>query len=219
VVIAGDLVDGVGVYPKQMKELAITNIYEQYQEVARLVEQIPEYIELIIIPGNHDAARKALPQPAIPKKYTESLHETRSIYSLGNPSAVSLHGVELLVYHGRSLDDIAAATPVASFHAPDKAMKLMLQSRHLAPIYGERTPIAPEKQDLIVIERVPDIFHAGHVHVLKYATYRGVLTVNSGAWQEQTEYQKKMGLTPTPGIVPIVNLQTLQIAAIDFTVS
>ncbi len=141
------------------------------------------------------------------------------MYSLGNPCTVSLHEVELLLYHGRSLDDVAAVAPNVSFQTPDKAMKLLLQSRHLAPIYGERTPIAPEKRDFTVIERVPEIFHAGHVHVLKCDTYRGTLIVNSGAWQGQTGYQKKMGLVPTPGIAPIVNLQTMQVATINFTAS
>jgi len=216
VIIAGDLVDGIGVYPKQEEELAIRDIYEQYREVSRLLEQIPDYIEVIIIPGNHDASRKALPQPALPRNYAEPLHEARKIYSLGNPSTVNLHGLELLLYHGRSLDDLVAAVPNVSFQTPDKAMKLLLQCRHLAPIYGQRTPIAPEKRDFMVIERPPDIFHSGHVHIFKYNTYRGVLTVNSGAWQKQTEYQKTMGLNPTPGIVPIVSLQTLQVSPVSF---
>jgi DNA polymerase II small subunit len=216
-VIAGDIVDGIGIYPGQLEGLAITDIYEQYREAAKLLEQVPEYIEIIIIPGNHDASRKALPQPAIPKEYAEPLYEARKIHSLGNPSTISLHGVEVLLFHGRSLDDIAAVAPNVSFDTPDKSMKLLLQGRHLAPIYGERTPIAPEKRDFMVIDRIPDIFHAGHVHVLKCNRYRGTLIVNSGAWQKQTDFQQKMGLVPTPGIVPIVNLQTSKISTIDFT--
>ena len=216
-VIAGDIVDGVGIYPGQMEELTITDIYEQYREAAKLLEQVPEYVEIIIIPGNHDAARKALPQPAIPKEYAEPLYEARKMYSLGSPSTVSLHGVEALLFHGRSLDDVAAVAPNVSFDTPDKSMKLLLQGRHLAPIYGERTPIAPEKRDFMVIDRTPDIFHAGHVHVLKCNRYRGTLIVNSGAWQEQTDFQQKMGLVPTPGIVPVVNLQTAMLSTIDFT--
>jgi len=179
VIIAGDLVDGIGIYPGQMKELAIKDIYEQYRAVAKFIEQIPDYIELIIIPGNHDVSRKALPQPAIPRDYAEPLHEARKVLSFGDPAVVSLHGVELLLYHGRSLDDIVGAAPNVSFHTPDKAMKLLLQSRHLAPIYGQKTPIAPERRDFMVIERVPDIFHTGHVHVMKHDTYRGILMVNS----------------------------------------
>ena len=215
-VIAGDIVDGIGIYPGQLEGLAITDIYEQYREAAKLLEQVPEYIEIIIIPGNHDASRKALPQPAIPKDYAEPLHESRKIYSLGNPTTISLHGVELLVFHGRSLDDVASVAPNVSFDTPDKSMKLLLQGRHLAPIYGERTPIAPEKRDFMVIERTPDIFHAGHVHILKCNKYRGTLIVNSGAWQDQTDFQQKMGLVPTPGIIPVVNLQTSRVSSINF---
>jgi len=216
-VIAGDIVDGVGIYPGQLEELMLTDIYAQYRKAAELLEKVPDHITVIIIPGNHDASRKALPQPAIPKEYAEPLLESRKVYSLGNPSTVSLHGVELLLFHGRSLDDIAAVAPKVSFDTPEKSMKLLLQSRHLAPIYGERTPIAPEKRDFMVIERTPDIFHAGHVHVLKCDNYRSTVIVNSGAWQSQTEFQQKMGLTPTPGILPVVNLQTLGISQLNFT--
>jgi DNA polymerase II small subunit len=218
-VIAGDIVDGVGIYPDQIEELAITDIFEQYREAAKLIAQVPDYIEVIIIPGNHDATRKALPQPALLKDYAEPLCEARKIHSLGSPSTVSLHGVDLLLFHGRSLDDIAAVAPNVSFDTPEKSMKLLLQNRHLAPIYGERTPIAPEKRDFMVIEKIPDIFHAGHVHVLKCNQYRGTLIVNSGAWQKQTDFQQKMGLVPTPGIIPIVNLQTSKISTLDFTES
>jgi DNA polymerase II small subunit len=216
VVIAGDLVDGIGIYPGQVRELAIKDIHRQYSLVSKYLEHIPDYIEVIVIPGNHDASRKALPQPALPKDYAEPIYEARRIYSLGNPCTISLHGVEVLIYHGRSLDDVVASVPKMHYSTPEKAMKLLLQCRHLAPIYGQRTPIAPEKRDFMVIERVPDIFHAGHVHVVKHDTYRGTLIVNSGAWQQQTEYMKKMGLVPVPGVVPVVNLQTLQLTNISF---
>ena len=217
VVIAGDIVDGIGVYPRQMEELAIRDIYEQYRMASKFIEEIPDYIELIIIPGNHDASRKALPQPALPRNYAEPLHEARKVCSLGNPCAVSLHNVELLLCHGRSLDDVVSVASDVSFNTPEKAMKLLLQSRHLAPAYGGKTPIAPEKRDFMVIERPPDILHCGHVHILKYDLYRGTLLVNSGAWQKQTKYQEEMGLVPTPGIIPVVNLQTLQVTPINFS--
>jgi len=216
-VIAGDLVDGIGIYPGQMEALEIMDIYEQYRTVAKFFEQIPEYIEVIVIPGNHDVSRKALPQPALPIDTAEPIYEARKIHSLGNPSIIQLHGVELLLCHGQSLDDLMVSVPNMSFYTPDKAMKVLLQCRHLAPIYGKKTPIAPEKRDFMVIERVPDILHTGHVHVLKYNTYRKTLMVNSGAWQEQTDFQKRMGLIPSPGIAPIVNLQTLNVTPIDFS--
>lgn len=216
VVVAGDIVDGIGVYPGQLNELAVPDVYEQYKLAAGFFERIPDYIEVIIIPGNHDACRRALPQPAIQKGYAEPLYEARKIRSLGDPCTISLHGVEFLLYHGRSLDDVIVSTPNVGFHNVEVAMRLLLQCRHLAPIYGERTPIAPERQDLLVIERPPSVFHAGHVHVMGHETYRGTLIVNSGAWQGQTEYQMKMGLEPTPGIIPVVDLQTLRVKPISF---
>jgi len=216
VLIAGDIVDGIGVYPNQIKELAIKDIYGQYKLAAKYIEQIPDYIEVIIIPGNHDAPRKALPQPAISNTFLETLQESRKVYSLGNPCLTSLHGVEVLLDHGRSLDDVISTVPGMTSNHPEKAMKLLLQCRHLAPVYGGKTMLSPESRDPLVIERVPDIFHAGHIHALGYCNYRGVLIVNSGGWQEQTDYMRRLGFMPTPGKVPVVNLQTLEVTIISF---
>ena len=217
VLIAGDIVDGVGIYPNQIKELAVKDVHKQYRLAAKYIEQIPDYIEVIIIPGNHDAPRKALPQPAISSTFLETLQETRKVYSLGNPCLLSLHDVEFLLYHGRSLDDIISTVPDADHNHPERAMRLLLQSRHLAPVYGGKTMLSPENRDFLVIEHVPDVFHAGHVHVLGYTNYRGVLVINSGGWQEKTDYMERLGLVPTPGKVPVVNLQTLEVMVASFS--
>jgi DNA polymerase II small subunit len=216
VLIAGDIVDGVGIYPNQAKELSIRDVHKQYSLAVKYMEKIPEYIEIIISPGNHDASRKALPQPAIPEGYLTGIQGKKNIHSVGSPCLLSLHGVEILMYHGRSLDDIIAVIPGMDHEHPEKAMKLLMQSRHLAPVYGGKTMLSPENRDHLVIERIPDIFHAGHIHVLGYCNYRGVLVINSGGWQEQTDYMEKLGLVPTPGKVPVVNLQTLEITVLSF---
>jgi DNA polymerase II small subunit len=216
VLVAGDIVDGVGVYPNQIKELAVKDVQKQYRLAAKYIEQIPDYIEVVVIPGNHDAPRKALPQPAIEDTYLETLQESRKVRSFGDPCALSLHGVEVLMYHGRALDDIISTVPEMSHSHPEKAMRLLLQSRHLAPLYGGKTPLSPELKDSLVIGRVPDIFHAGHVHALEYSNYRGVLVVNSGCWQEQTDYMRRNGFMPTPSKVPVVNLQTLEVDSVSF---
>ncbi|MEM2936992.1 MAG: DNA-directed DNA polymerase II small subunit [Candidatus Bathyarchaeia archaeon] len=216
VLIAGDIVDGIGVYPNQGKELLVKDIYSQYKLAAKFIEQIPDYIEVIIIPGNHDAPRNALPQPPISNAFLEPLQESRKVYSLGNPCFLSLHNVEVLMYHGRSLDDVLSTVPGMVYTHPEKAMTLLLQSRHLAPVYGGKTPLSPESRDFLVIERVPDIFHAGHIHTLGQTNYKGVSVVNSGCWQAQTEYMRRLGVVPTPCLVPVVNLQTLDVRVIPF---
>jgi DNA polymerase II small subunit len=216
VVICGDIVDGIGIYPRQEQELAILDLYEQYKEAAKYLRKIPDQIEIIILPGNHDAVRQALPQPPIPKDFGEPLYESRNMISIGNPAEITLHGVRVLLHHGRSLDDIIAGVPSMEFTQPEKAMRLQLQCRHLASEYGKRTSIAPERVDHLVIQNVPDIFQSGHIHVMRYENYRGTQIVNSGAWQSQTDYQRRGGLVPTPGILTAINLETLQIRPIDF---
>ncbi len=216
-IIVGDLVDGIGVYPRQEDELSIKDAREQYKLVAQYIEQIPDYIDVVLIPGNHDAVRQALPQPAIPREFADPIYTSRDVISLGNPAEIKLHNVHFLLYHGRSLDDVVATFPNLSFQTPEKAMELLLKCRHLAPEYGKRTTIAPEAEDDLVVETPPDVFQSGHIHVTKYETYRGTLVVNCGAWQAQTDYQRKMGLDPTPGMLPLLNLQTLEVHMMDFT--
>jgi DNA polymerase II small subunit len=217
VLIAGDIVDGVGIYPNQVRELAVRDLYKQYRLAAEYIQQIPDYIRVVIIPGNHDAPRKAVPQPAISKEYLGLLRDPGPVHSLGDPCYISLHGVEVLMYHGRSLDDVISTAPGMTPNNPEKAMRLLLQTRHLAPIYAGKTTLSPERSDLLVIEKVPDIFHAGHIHAVGYCNYRGVLVVNSGGWQGQTAYMQRLGFDPTPGQVPIINLQTLETAVIPFS--
>ena len=214
--IAGDIVDGIGIYPGQQNELTIRDVHKQYNFAIKYFEKIPDYIEIVISPGNHDAARKSLPQPAIPEGYLTGIKGKKNIHSVGSPCYLSIHGVEVLMYHGRSLDDIVSVIPGMDHQHPEKSMRLLLQGRHLAPVYGGKTMLSPENRDYLVIDRVPDIFHAGHVHVNGLCNYRGVLVVNSGGWQDQTEYMEKLGLVPTPGLVPVVNLQTLEITVLSF---
>jgi len=216
VLVAGDIVDGVGIYPDQQKELTIRDVHKQYNYAIKYLEKIPEYIEIVLSPGNHDASRKSLPQPAIPKGYLAAIQGKKNFHSVGSPCYLSVHGVEVLMYHGRSLDDIIAVIPGMDHQHPEKSMRLLMRGRHLAPVYGGKTMLSPENRDYLVIDKVPDIFHAGHVHVNGLCNYRGVLVVNSGGWQEQTDYMEKLGLVPTPGKVPVVNLQTMETTVISF---
>jgi DNA polymerase II small subunit len=212
--IAGDIVDGIGIYPNQDRELIDININSQMSYAAALLQKIPKRMHVFLIPGNHDPGRRALPQSALINLRNFQQLENFSI--IGNPSLVELNKVKLLMFHGQSLDDVIATVPGLSYSKPVEAMKILLRSRHLSPIYGNRTPIAPESEDMLVIDDVPDVFHAGHVHITQVGRYKGTLMVNSGAWQKQTKFQQTMGITPTPGICLLVNLATLQCFKKDF---
>ncbi len=205
--IAGDLVDGIGIYPGQESELVIKNIYEQYDAFGAMMRDLPSRMKIIISPGNHDVVRGAEPQPVIPQQFTKKFPENCMLVE--NPALVNLQGVRVLMYHGRSIDDMIGLIPGASYEQSGLMMEEMLQRRHLAPAYGRRTPIAAGKTDRLIIDPLPEILHTGHVHIRGLTQYRGVLGINAGTWQSQTAFQKQMNVNPTPAQAVVVDLQTL----------
>ncbi|MEF8871708.1 MAG: DNA-directed DNA polymerase II small subunit [Haloarculaceae archaeon] len=215
--LAGDMVEGVGVYPNQDEELDIIDIYDQYEAFSEYLKEVPGDMEIVMIPGNHDAVRLAEPQPAFDEELRElmSAHDARIV---SNPSTVTIEGVSVLMYHGVSLDEVIAELPdeKANYDEPHKAMYQLLKKRHVAPQYGGHTRLAPEDQDYLVMDEVPDIFHSGHVHKLGYGKYHNVLTINSGCWQAQTDFQKSVNIDPDSGFAPIVDLDTLDLTIRKF---
>jgi len=217
VVINGDLVDGIGVYPNQEQDLEISDIYKQYEKACEFIAEIPEHITIFYTAGNHEPVRNAIPRPAVPKKYSETLFDL-GVICLGNPSYIQTHNVNTLIYHGESIHDMNLLIHDFSIDEPTKTMKELLISRHLAPIFGEKTQIAPTEKDWLIIDKIPDIFHTGHVHINGFDRYRHVSLVNSGCFQAQTDFMRSFGITPTPGIVPIIELDKLNYYPLDIKI-
>lgn len=215
IVIPGDVVDGIGIYPNQEKELSIIDVYRQYEALAEQISLIPEHISIIMQPGNHDAVRPAEPQPTFEKEI-QDLFTGRDIRFVGNPCYFSLHGVEILSYHGQSLLDFATNIQHLKYNEPVETMKVMLKKHHLAPTYGGYTPLAPEHLDYMLIDKIPDIFVTGHVHLAQISEYRGVTLINASSWQSQTTYQKMLNFIPDSAKLPIADLKTGNVTMMDF---
>ncbi|PIT84562.1 DNA polymerase II [Candidatus Micrarchaeota archaeon CG10_big_fil_rev_8_21_14_0_10_45_29] len=209
-IIAGDIVDGIGVYPSQEDELTITDIYKQYALFDEVVSMLPDYIEVIAGPGNHDAVRRGEPQPYIPMDLIKS-----DVKKIGSPSTLQIEGLNHLVYHGTSLDSVIANIGGLSYAKPEGPMVEILKRRHLSPIYGENL-IVPELRDFLVISQEPDVVHMGHVHKNASAAYRGTRIINSGTFQDRTDFQARMGHIPSPAITPVLELKTDQISHLKF---
>ncbi|MFZ0830676.1 MAG: metallophosphoesterase [Thermoplasmata archaeon] len=214
-VIAGDLVDGIGIYPNQERDLAIVDIFEQYAELGRRLRELPSRVQVVAIPGNHDAVSPAEPQPALPHELAATLPGPVKV--LANPSTFSLDGVVVTAYHGRGFDDLIPALPGASYAKPTDVMKRMLAMRHLAPMYGGKTPLSPQSRDGLVIDPVPDIFVTGHAHTFGADRYKGVLLLNASTWQAVTEYQRMRNITPVPARAAVVRLTDLSLQVLDFS--
>jgi len=214
IVFPGDVVDGIGVFPDQDKELDIPDIYEQYEKLAEYLKEIPDHIKMVIHPGNHDAARPAEPQPALNSVFTKSFDS--NILMVGNPVYLNVEGRTVLTYHGKSIDDWVAGVQFLTYDDPLRVMKEMCIRRHLAPIYGQRNALAPEKKDYMAMEYVPDIFVSGHVHGVGQLKYNDIRLINASTWQSQTEYQRMHNFNPNPAIMPVVDLASGKIELKDF---
>ncbi len=219
--IAGDAVDGIGIYPSQEEDLIYDSIQKQYQVLEEMLQALPDYIQIVYIPGNHEPVRNALPMPAVPKKYVGDLQSRLNILCLGNPSVVALHGVKTLMYHGDSFIDFSMNVPTVSLDHPETAMVECLRGRHLAPSFGKKTELAPAPLDWLTIDEIPDLLHTGHIHINGMGKYRNVLCVGSGCFEAQTDYMKSLGIMPTPGKPIIVrlyspDLQPTQLALREF---
>ncbi|MFH0713883.1 MAG: DNA-directed DNA polymerase II small subunit [Candidatus Micrarchaeota archaeon] len=215
---AGDLVDGIGVYPEQEKELETKDIYTQYEMFCEYMKMIPEHIEVIISPGNHDAVRSAVPQPRLAREFVKSAEGYKNLHFVSNPSFIKVHGFNEVIYHGESMYAIANSLPnLRGLNTnPEKAGIEMIRRRLLNPIYGDKVPFAPEKFDYTVMDEVPDIFHFGDIHHNGYSNYHGTMIINSGCWQSKTDYQVRLGHEPTPCFVPLYNLKTNNLQVLNF---
>ena len=171
--------------------LAIKDLFNQYGELARLLERLPDWVDVMILPGNHDAVRPAEPQPALDPEVQQDYSDTVFV---GNPCDFSLHGVRVLSYHGKSIDDFVAGLRSVTYSSPELAMRAMMERRHLAPSWGGKTPLSPEPEDRMVISTVPDIFVTGHVHGHYVGNHKGTTMVHSSTWQDQTRLPEDAGV-------------------------
>lgn len=224
--IVGDLIDGVGIYPNQDKELFIKDVYKQYEKCAELLKLIRKDITIIVCPGNHDALRLAEPQPIMDKEIAKPLWDLKNVMFITNPGVVSIHsskdfvGFDVLLYHGFSftyfVDNVEGIRLNGGNDRSDLIMQFLLQKRHLAPTHESSLYIPDVNEDPLVIKKVPDFFVTGHMHRTSALNYRNTSLIACGCWQGQTPFMEKKGITPDPSKISIVNLKTREIKILKF---
>ncbi|NQV91554.1 DNA-directed DNA polymerase II small subunit [Candidatus Woesearchaeota archaeon] len=224
--IAGDLVDGVGIYPGHESELSITTIEGQYKKFVELIKEIPSHIPIIICPGNHDLVHLAEPQPVFYQEFVPGLFELPNVQLVTNPALVNIgkkgdfDGFDVQMYHGYSFDyyvaNVESIRNGGGYKRADLIMKFLLKRRHMAPSFTS-TPYYPgHKEDPLLIKKVPDFFITGHIHYSSVANYKGITMISGSCWQGMTTFQEKLGHSPEPGRVPVVNLKTREVKVLRF---
>jgi len=225
IIVAGDVVDGVGIYPGQEKELTIKDIYDQHKAAAEYLAQIPQDKKIIVIPGNHDVVRICEPQPPIYKDIAEDLYKLPNVICLGNPSNIILHqqdcfkGFNVLLYHGYSFDyfadQVEALRLQGAYDHADKILAFLLKKRHLAPTYGSTLHL-PMMEDTHIIKQVPDVIASGHIHHARIGNYKQTMFMVTAGFQAKTAFQEKVGHHPEPGKMPLLNLNTRKATMLNF---
>ena len=226
IIIAGDIVDGIGVYENQFSELSITDVKEQYAECARYLAQIPEHVNIIISPGNHDAVRLSEPQPAFNTEFAEPLKKLKNVSLVSNPGTVRIGankdfpGFNCLVYHGYSFDhyvaNVESIRQNGGYERADLIMRFLLKRRHLAPAHTSTLINPTPDHDALFIDTVPDFFITGHIHRTSISNYRATTLINSSCWQSMTSFQERLGHNPQPARLPLINLKTREASIINF---
>ena len=224
--INGDLVAGIGVYPNQQKDLKVGDLEAQFHGLAEILSKIRRSIRIIISPGNHDGVRLMEPQPMLDEKYAWPLYNMKNVTLAGNPAYINVgqgknfSGFNVLSYHGGSYPFYANNVPSLvkkALNEPEKIMAYLLKNRHLAPTYSS-TQMFPSEKDELVIKKIPDIFVSGHIHKCAVTYYNNVLIVSGAGWEEETEYQKRKGISLDYCKVPMFNLKTREIKILDFDI-
>ncbi len=225
-IVTGDLVDGVGVYPGQEEELSIIDVKEQYRELAVLLGSIRQDVKVIMCPGQHDAVRIAEPQPVLDVHYAQPIWDLKNVILVSNPAFINIHssstfeGFTILMYHGASfhyyIDNVTPLRKLKPRENPSHILKFLLQKRHLAPSHTSTTYIPYQQEDPLVIDKVPDFFVCGDMHRSDVCNYNNVTLINCSCWQQQTEFMEKTGNVPDPCKVPVVHLKTRDVKMFNF---
>jgi DNA polymerase II small subunit len=225
--VTGDTIDGVGVFPNQEELLELKDIKEQYKTLAYYLGQIRKDVKIILCPGQHDSVRIAEPQPAIGRDYAEPLYELENLILVSNPAIIEIinefgkKGIRFLMYHGASLihyvNEIESLRMIKAHDTPSKVVREMLKRRHLATIHSSVTYIPTEAEDMLVIKEVPDVIVTADFHRADIDLYNNILIVCNSCWQSTTPFEEKVGNHPDPCKVPLLNLKTREIKILDFT--
>ncbi len=226
VIIAGDVIEGIGIYPNQGKDARILSTKGQYHEAARWLAQIPKHIGIIVIPGNHDTDRLSEPQPKLPYSKAHALYNMPNVMMMSNPARIKLfeneegEGLEFYIYHGGSLfyyaDKIQELRDKGGAKTPEEIVKYLLEKRHVAPSHGATLYFPDSQNDPLVIKNMPDFFITGHTHKLSLAQHKGCTIISCGCWVEMSDYQEKMGMYPDIGKCAIINTKTRKPNILNF---
>ncbi len=210
--IVGDLIEGIGLFPDQKDEILYHSLQSQYEGLSILLQEIPKDVEIIIIPGEHDATQIPNPQPAIDRQIGKNLLALPNLRNHGNPLRLTIEDTTILALHGQGHEILFEKHFDVD---PIRGIKDLLEYRHLFPEYGSFNPITPFKKDYLVIDEIPNVLVSGHFHQAHFEEYKGVKILTCGSFQREKDKKNKDIINASLGRFPILDTQTGQVEIID----
>ena len=218
IIIAGDLVDGVGRFSNQKEQITSHSYQSQYEGLATILRDIPSHIQIFIIPGEHDATQTALPQPAIDRQISKDLLAIPNLTSHGNPLRLSLEDISMLIFHGQGNFELFQKHFQKTLVKPTVAIKQLLEYRHLYPEYGSYNPLAPFNKDYLVIDEIPNVIVSGHLHHAYFEEYKGIKIITCGTFQRENQKSAQLEGKVSLGVIPILDTVSGKVEIIDLKV-
>lgn len=217
-VLVGDNVDGVGVYPGQEKSLKIKGCCSQYKKLGEFLGKIRKDVEIVMAPGLHDAVWVGEPMPSISEKWAYDLTQISNLKLVSNPCLLEIEGLKILTHHsGGVLGKLRDSIPRLRKAQVGDVVCEILKRRHLAPVYGEIDIVPDREKDDLVIEDLPDVFVFGGQHKVGVGCCNNILTISTSCWQSRTDFEEKNGFESEPCRVPILNLKSKEVKILDFS--
>jgi len=221
-ILNGDNIDGVGIYPGQDRHLAETTTRGQYKIIEDILKLVRKDIVMVMGPGQHDAVWVGEPQPVIGERWAPGLYEIENLNLVPNPCLIEIDGgFKILMYHGASInrfiDEIPEIRMKFGHSSPTRVVKEFVKRRHLAPMHGMMDYIPCEKEDPLLMQIIPDIITTGDQHRVEITNCNNILLIATSCWQSITPFEEKVGNIPDPCKVPLFNLKTRQIKILDFS--
>ncbi len=219
--VVGDMIDGVGHYPGQEKNLNIFSSVGQYSKVEEIIKLVRRDVQIIMSPGNHDSVWVGEPQAVVDKRLASGLYDIENLYMVPNPAMVEIEGgFKVLMYHGASInafiDELSEIRIKYGHNSPTSVVKEMVKRRHLAPTHGA-VDYVPKDVDSLVINPVPDIILTGDQHRCEVSIKNNIFLVSASCWQSSNSFMEKRGINSDPCKVPLFNLKTREVKILDFS--
>lgn len=199
VVFLGDIIDikAIG-YEKNSFDYS-----KIYSEFFKRFDQIPDSIEIVVIPGEKDFSDYFIPQRPLQNYSTRIKFNT-------NPSYLQIGYRKILIYHDFSQKILPSFINLKQI---TELYKLKLRLNHLSPKWkNEKVYQYPTYPDTLIIDDIPDIMVIGHHQVSSYELYNNTLIVTGGTFKYSENLLNKQSL----GIIPAINLRTLEVTMLSF---